>query len=553
VPRGNRGALSRWTLRIAAALTIAPLYFARHLPFCDLPEHVAVIATLRNWWDPAWKGQQYFSLDGMARTQYVLYDVVGAILAVPFGSAERANLFMLSIVGLAFPYALRELLLALRRDERLAIFACPMFWSRALAEGLINYVASIPVAILGLALVARQAEKPTRRRAIGLAGLSLALFYLHLSSFVLFLAGAGTLTWLLPMPKSSARRAAINELLARLSGLPRRLLWLAPVGLACVIGLFTSTMTHPDASQGAHAGLVRFAPKLRLLAELAPWMHDVWRSHGDDLAAGALWLAFAAMLLRRRDGSDPRSRNERSESWMRLVGCTLFAIGLAFFFFMPAQVSFAFLLDVRMAPFVGLLAPLILPLRDDTRTNVALGVMTAAAFFIGLHGAWQMHAYEREEAAHFDDLLRNLPRGKKLLTLIFDQHSERAIVTPFVHFGAYYRARYGGVASFSFSELPHWPVQYRPEMAPPKKTIVFWDWNPCLFRNSHDGPYYDFVLTRGETNPFASSPPGPVWRAIGGSREWRLWARVDGAWNNDPRKDEGPCSRIIAEGRTLSD
>lgn len=130
----------------------------------------------------------------------------------------------------------------------------------------------------------------------------------------------------------------------------------------------------------------------------------------------------------------------------------------------------------------------------------------------------------------------------------------RAIVTRFVHFGAYYRARYGGVASFSFSELPHWPVQYRPEMAPPKKSIVFWDWNPCLFRNGHDGPYYDFVLTRGETDPFANAPPGPVWKAIGGSREWRLWARVDGAWNaRDPQTDEGPCGKIISAGRVISE
>jgi hypothetical protein len=172
--------------------------------------------------------------------------------------------------------------------------------------------------------------------------------------------------------------------------------------------------------------------------------------------------------------------------------------------------------------------------------------MSAASIAIGVHCAYQMHAFEREEAAHFDALLKNLPRGKRLLALIFDQRSERAIVTPFVHFGAYYRARYGGVASFSFSELPHWPIQYRPEAAPPTKKIVFWDWNPCLYRNAHDGPYYDFVLARGDVNPFANATGGPRWRVIGGAREWKLWARTEAPWfEGNPDADPGPCTQEL--------
>jgi hypothetical protein len=525
--------LWRWALRVSAALTIVPLYCARHLPFCDLPEHLAAIATLRHWWDPAWRSQEYFTL-AIAKTQYLLYYVVAALLSVPFGSAERANLFLLTLVGLGFPYALRELLRALERDERLAIIGCPLFWNRALAEGLVNYVASIPLVVWGLALAVRQARAPTRRRGIGLAVLSVAVFYLHLSSFLLLMVGAAAITWLLPAPAPEERTA--RALLARVPRVPLRMPWVAPVAVLSVAFLLTSTVTHPDKSQGSHAGLVKFAPKRVLVEELFGWMHDIWFSLGDDAAAVALWIAFAVLVVRR-----PSKTATQAERWMHVTGAVLFAVACAFYFFMPSQVGFAFLLDVRLAPFVGLLAPLWLPRRRDARTNVALAAMTAASLFLSIHCAWQMRGFEREEASHFDDVIRNLPRGKKLLMLVFSRQSERAIITPFVHFGAYYRARYGGIASFSFTELPHWPIHYRPEVAPPKKRIVFWDWNPCLFRNSHDGPYYDFVLTRGEVDPFAGSPPGPQWRAIGGSRDWKLWARTDGWTAGDPASDTGPC------------
>lgn len=524
----------RWALRVATALSVAPLFLSRHLPLCDLPEHLAVVATLRHWFDPAYAGPENFTLAPMLREQYVLYHLVAAALAFPFGGAERANLFLLACTAVGFPYALRELLRALRGDERLAVLGCALFWNKALAEGLVNYVASIPVAVWGLALAVRQAEQPTRRRWVGLAALTLALFYLHLSSFVLFVVGAVTLALLVPAPDGALRAVA-----SRVRGLPRAIAWLSPAAIVATIFAVTSSVTHPDASQGAHAGLVRFAPKRRLLASLAEWMHDVWKTPAEDVLAFAAWVALAIVVVRAAPGAT------REERWGRAVGGVLLALAFAFFFFMPAQVGFAFLLDVRMAPFVGLFATLVAPRTDDPRATRAIAALTAAVAALAVSGAWQMREYEREEAAHFDSVLRGLPPGKRLLTLTFDQRSERAAVAPFIHFGAYYRVRYGGVASFSFAELPHWPVQYRPDRAPPKKRIVFWDWNPCLFRNAKDGPYYDFVLVRGEIDPFAKSPPGPAWRMAGGSKDWRLWQRVEGTWNEgDAESDPGPCKTV---------
>src|SRR5580700_10029122 len=133
-----------------------------------MPEHVAVIATLRHWFDPSWHTHDVYAL-AIGKSQYVLYHVVGALVSIATGEAELANRVLLTAVGLSLPYALRSLARALDRDERLALFAAPAFWSRPLLMGFLPYVASLPAVTWGLALSARQTRAPTRGRAIGLA------------------------------------------------------------------------------------------------------------------------------------------------------------------------------------------------------------------------------------------------------------------------------------------------------------------------------------------------------------------------------------------------
>src|SRR5262249_51633912 len=155
---------------------IAPLFAGRFLPFSDMPEHVAAIGSLRHWFDPAWRMSETYSI-AWGESQYLLYHLVGAALAFVVGAAERANLVLLAIVGLSYPFAARELLRALGRDERLALFACPLFWSHALIIGFLPFVASIPLTVFSLSIVARQLQKPTRRRFVLLAALGVLLLF----------------------------------------------------------------------------------------------------------------------------------------------------------------------------------------------------------------------------------------------------------------------------------------------------------------------------------------------------------------------------------------
>lgn len=520
----------RWALAVCATLTIAPLYLSRHPPFCDLPEHVAAIATLRHYWDPSWDLQRYFVLlHDPTRTPYLLYDAIAAVLAVFFGSAERANLLLLSLVGLGFPYALRALLAATHRDVRLAVIACPLFWNGALGQGLLTFVAAIPVTLFALASTARQLEAPKRSRAFFLAALTVAIFYLHFSTFVLLVVGS--LVMALAFPAEGSVRVG-----ARLARLPRQLGWLVPGVLAVLVLYARSSVFHPNPARDGSVGrVVRFRGTLDLLRDLPTWSFDFWRGHVDDVC-GAL-LALLLLVLCIRVGRPQEAHHGTSRA-----APLLFLAALALYFTMPHQVGFAFILDQRLAPIVALLTPLLARPARDRLTDALVASLYALAIVVGGNALWQMRAYDRNEAYAFDHVLRGLPRGKKLLTLMFDPSSEYTNINPYLHFGSFYSARFGGVSSFSFVEVPHWPVQYRPEAAPPKKEVVFWDWNPCLYRNTIDGPYYDFVLTRGAMNPFDHAPAGPTWRIIGQARDFTLFEK-SGELPPSAEPDRGPCTR----------
>jgi hypothetical protein len=112
-----------------------------------------------------------------------------------------------------------------------------------------------------------------------------------------------------------------------------------------------------------------------------------------------------------------------------------------------------------------------------------------------------------------------------MIGMIFDQNSRVAKFSAFLHFHAYYRARLGGVASFSFAELPQSPLRYKPETAPPPHPAG-WEWHANQFRNDVDGLYYDYVLVHGRVDPFARHPPGPEWRLLSRLDDWALYEKA---------------------------
>lgn len=531
---------SRWfriVLAVCALASIVPLFCARHLPMADLPEHLASMATIRHYGDPSWKSADYFTLAGLFETPYWLYHATGAVLTALMGSAERANLLMLSIIGLAYPYALRSLLVALKRDPRLAIFGCALFWTSNLIVGLLNFIASVPLLLAALTLVVHQAEAATRRRWVGLAAISVALFYLHVSSFCLFVIDAALVTWMLPVPRADSRPAAtFAELRRRLVRLPARLSWLLPAGL---LGLAVFLVGR-TISDGHAAGPV-WSPRSELVKGLFGFLFDSFKSPVDDMLG--TWLVVALAVLLVLSVSDRTATFE--DRWRSRCVIALAVVAVAVWLVTPSAVgSNTALLDTRLGIYVALFAIMLPRALPGRRTTLAFAAASACAVGLAANTAYEVHAFDRDDVAGFDELLRGMPRGKRLVMLNLEPQSTHLNLRIFSYFGSYYRARYGGVASFSFSEMSHWPVQYRDNARPPSS--MRWS-NPCLYRNERDGAYFDYVLVRGDRDPM-TSPRGPSWELVGASRAWRLYTKsAELAPPNEStvaasEPDLGPCA-----------
>jgi hypothetical protein len=491
----------KWLLAACALATAVPLWVTPHVPFTDLPQHVAAIGTLRHWFDPAWKSSEYFTL-ALGQTQYLLYYLLGAALAFPFGTAERANLVLLSLTAIAFPYSLRSLLRALGQDERLALFACPLFFSQALLIGFFNYVAAMPLVLWGLALAVRDAQAPTRRTLILLALDAVALFYLHLSAFVFFAPAAALASLGLP------RIAPVRDW-------PRRLAWAAPVTLLSLLWLASSPVVHPHEVGWTQPMRVAFEDPAVAIHDVTDALLDIWRGPDDEFCFLAL-LAAAALL------AWPQKRSE-DDPWRRGLVAAWVSFAVLLYFCFPVSIGWLWQLNERYALVFALLLPVLLRPSRGLRGAAPLLLVAATSFFSASIAIQNFRGFEQEVGA-FDEVLAQAQPGRRLIGMIFDQNSRYAKFSAFLHYASYYRARMGGVASFSFAELPQSPLRYKPETAPPVHPAG-WEWHANAYRNDVDGRYYDYVLVHGMVDPFATHPPGPVFHLVMRRGRWALYAK----------------------------
>jgi hypothetical protein len=480
------------------------------------------MATLAHFGDPAWRGAEHFSL-AVGRSQYLLYHLIGAGVTALVGDALLANRLLLAVAGLTTPFALRALLRALRRDERLAMFACPLFWSRPLVIGFLPFVVSVPLELATLALLVRQVEAPQRRRALALGALGVLLFYLHVSAFLQVSLIALVLALVVVRRSSGLVRHAVTSL-----G------WLGPAAACAALWWALGKIAMSDSLSNARE--IAYMSAARSLHAIGLWAHDIWASHVDDACGVAFWTTFAVLLA-----TSLGKRPEIASPWRFDPAYVIFLCALAIYFVLPFRVGAGTMLNVRMASTVAMLAVAALHPRASGGW-VRAGVVAAFIITIVVAGdaVRVMRACEASEMSGFDAILERMPLGSRVLLLSFRRSSRYIGFPPWIHVAAYHRVWRGGVASFSFSELSHWSLQYRPGYDPPKHH-AFWDAQPCDFRNAEDGPYYDYVIVRGTVDPFRDEPPGPAWRAAVKVHDFTLWEKTGEEHPPWSMPDRGPC------------
>ena len=144
---------------VVALFATAPAWIVKHPPLQDLPFHLATIRVVHDFGDPQLGFAQHYVLT-FGRTQYVLYYLLGSILAYPLG-VHAANVVLLSVYLGGTPLAIRALLRALGRDERLCLFSIPILVNVMFSFGLLPFIFGIPLMFTALwAAVVRSCTAP---------------------------------------------------------------------------------------------------------------------------------------------------------------------------------------------------------------------------------------------------------------------------------------------------------------------------------------------------------------------------------------------------------
>lgn len=489
--------LSTVMYMLAAAVASAPAWIVRHPPLQDLPFHVATIRILRSFGDPAFGFADHFVLT-LGRTQYLTYYVVGAFLSM-FVGLTGANVLLVSGYLGGTVLALRSMLRALGRDERLCLFVIPLLVNTMFILGLLPFLIGIPLLMWAIAVAIRTFERPDIGHSVLLGILVLALFYSHIFPFGLFCIG-----FALMFPWVQPRRWL--RCLAPVVPAGAVLVWwtiFTPAG-QLVRGAATDSGADPHRAMDA------------AIADLPNWFANVLRDTTDEqgiVALAILVVAAFGLSLGDTDSAKPSSR----------VFTLLPIACMILYFLLPEGHGYIWLIAQRFPILFAMLAIPLVRMPSGKRG----WTVTAAAAVLGtlttVNTCRHFVDFEVKDVGGIDAAIDAIPTNKKVCALIYDRGSSVMNNQPFLHFGSYYQARKGGVVMFTYAGYAHWPVDFRPGKYPPPggPARLRWEWMPDSVSMSEIYPYYDYVLTRG--NGFR--PPSGTYHRLWSDEHWWVWER----------------------------
>ena len=480
-----------WPLLVslATAAAIAPLWVSELLPYQDAAQHIAAVRVLADFHTPGLAFDRWFELD-LGRLQYLGFYLPAAAIARLTG-ADAAVRILLSVIAIATSGAVWMFLGAFGRDRRLAVFAPALFHSTPLYLGFFNFVESIPLALVVVALTERELRDPSLRRAFLIAPAAAALLWLHPSALAFALAAACVLAL-----TSGERRGRMARALAPY--LPALLLFVA--------WMLQALATRDGVGMPAHAQPRWLGFKGQTLDLLR--YGNVLAGHGDELYVLALGALFVALLACR-----PRPRIERG--WRIPL---LAALTLAAYLISPFEIGYMGYIHTRAIPFIVLLAIASPSIAPGRKTAVLLGAVVALQVVYQVHVASAYRAFDREaQVTELHQVLRAADPGKRLIAIIDSGESRVVQFQAYLHFAAYYEVLRGGRSRYNFAETPWTPVRFR-KQSEPVSLPRSWEVKPLELDLARAVSDEDYVLVR---------KPGPEptgFQPVAHAGRWWLYA-----------------------------
>jgi hypothetical protein len=442
----------------AVVLSVIPLWIPEFLPLVDVPQHSAQVASARellsgngfihgsleiNWFTP-YLGGYFF-----------LYIVSTILPIVP------ATKLVVSVAVAAVPVVTGLILRSIGADERLKWLAIPASFSFAMYWGFMVYLVAVPLALALLLLTVHFAQKPDIPRGAGIALFSIVLFFFHVVAL-----GFGAFVSLAYLFAKNFRR----PLLFLKYATP----YTAPIPL---ILLWLSRQYENEASvQGT---TIVFGPiRLRLTVLFE-------QIAGTDGVGYLVALVVAAVVLIAPVAFGYRI-SRRIERWFPLLA------GLLVYMAFPYYVLGTAYLYQRMAVF---LIPLWLIVWDRPERNSQVGFALCVLLALGTWSVFNLNRFMdfAEESDSFSRVLHAAEPGRRMAGMIFCNMSESFRYPVYLHFHAWYQAKFRGIADNSFAMTHPSMVRYR-DLASARVGDRL-AWMPWAFDWSRDGgSSYDYFI-----------------------------------------------------------
>jgi len=479
---------------IMALVGSAPAWIVRHPPLQDLPLHLAVLRVVHDYGDPQLALTQTFEL-GLTQTAYVLYYLAGTLLAYVFG-VWGANAVLMSCYLAGTPLALRELLVALDKDERLALFAIPLVVNKMFTIGLLPFVLALPLMLLTMARVIEYVRNPTRKAAVWASVLVVLLFFCHVLPFAIF-----GVVYILVFPWLHPRR----WLRAAIPGIP---------GLLCI--LWWANLTAAGSTTASHLDAETARPLAVSFQRFLDLTTNVFHDGSDEYFVTL--VAFIALIAWCLTLGEPETPRPIIKRYGLIVPACLFL-----YLSLGSRVGDVFLLSERFPVPMLLCAIPLLRLPHKLPGLIATAALVIAGCGSVANVCGHFLAFERNEVGGIDRAIGAMTPGKKVIGLIFNPSNQTTTNFPFLHYVSYYQAAKGGVAMFTFAHFPHWPFHFREGHFPPPGAAprLNWEWEPdrVTFQEIH--PYYDYVLVRGRPIELPASTHHLHYQ----DAHWAVWAK----------------------------
>lgn len=471
---------------VACLLCTLPMWIAHHPPMVDIPQHAAMIASLRGLGEGAWS----FAPEFEARLFTPYWLGYGLVLALaPILGVPGAIKLVVSVALAAFAWS------AARFCRQCGVPDAWRWWLLGLPLGFawqwgfLSFIVAMPLAFLFLSAVVRWRDAPSRRAAWAIVAWVHGLFFAHALIAAFGCAVACLLLW----RARDGIRAWLVRLAPILSVLPVALGWF-------VWTLLDTAQAHEAVQWGLQDDRLwrllqrmtgapeTFAAAVLSIAALAtPWLAGArWNLDPARWLPFAFWLAFVVL-------------------------CPVYLFGTAF-------------TGARFAVFGLPLYFLCFRSAETPASKQRLIAVLAAACALATIGWHALRASIFDlDTAGYRHVVAHAQPGRRMLSLMVHNSGIDPALPLFQHVPAWYQAEAGGLVEPNFALSYAIPLRY---LDPHASVPLGLAQNAVHFDGRlHPVGRYDFILVRHATDPHAwlQGAARCAIEPVAASRTWWLY------------------------------